>query len=391
MKSNVCIGLDNKCSGCTACFNICSTKAISMCRNVKGFLYPVIDKQKCINCTQCMKYCPWLVSYTNKEQKNEFYAAKRIDFRKRMQSQSGGAFAVFAEHILNNNGVVYGVSFKNNVAFYTRVTKARNLKHLKKSKYLQAEVNDVYYQVFSDLNKSKKVLFAGTSCHVDGLKKYLAYKKVNTTTLITIDIVCHGVVSPLFFEKYISYIEELHGKKVKSFNFRDKSFGWHGHIITYKMGASEYKTKDYVRIFYSSYALRETCYQCQYSNLSRISDITIGDCWGINTYYPDFDDNKGCSLIIINSNVGKELFNWTKKEFEYLKLDKEMALQPNLCHPTEKPEDYDMFWSDYNKYGFEYVIYKYCNVDPLNDSVVLRKKQLFRRIIFKLKRMLGQE
>ena len=124
------------------------------------------------------------------------------------------------------------------------------------------------------------------------------------------------------------------------------------------MGSNLYKSKDYVRIFYSSYALRDTCFECQYSNLKRISDITIGDCWGIGDHYPEFDDNKGCSLIIPNSEKGKTLFNKTKNDFELLQIDKEKALQPNLSHPTEKPNDYDNFWFDYKKFGFEYVIYK---------------------------------
>lgn len=387
MKSSVTLGLSNKCCGCTACLNVCPKQAISLKRNGKGFLYPFIDESKCINCSLCTKNCPWIDVCKTKES-SEFYAAKRSNFKKRLKSQSGGAFSVFAEHILKQKGIVYGVQFINNCAQYCRITKLSHLKKLRGSKYMQASVGDVFPLVYNDLKNNKKVLFSGTACHVDGLKKYLAFKNINTDSLVTVDIICHGVVSPMMFENYIQYIEKLNSKKVKWFNFRDKSFGWHGHIITYKMGSNVYKSKDYVKIFYSSYALRDTCYECQYSNLNRVSDITIGDCWGIGDHYPEFDDNKGCSLIIQNSDKGRKLFNETKGEFDLLKIDKEKALQPNLSHPTEKPDNYDEFWSDYNKYGFEYVAYKYCEFNPLNDSIVLRKHQIIKRTKSKIKRML---
>ena len=383
------LGKSNKCSGCTACLNICSKQAISMQRDSKGFLYPVIDRSKCIECGLCLKACTWLDKINGIEESTNFYAAKRIDFKKRMQSQSGGAFSVFAEYILHNKGIVYGVIFKEGKALYIRITKLKQLKELKGSKYMQASVGDVFPLVADDLKSKKKVLFAGTACHVDGLNRFLRLRNVDRSNLITIDIICHGVVSPMFFEKYIEYIEGLKGKKVKWFNFRDKSFGWHGHITTYKMGNNVYKSKDYVRIFYSSYVLRDTCYECQYSNLNRVSDITIGDCWGIGDHYPEFDDNKGCSLIIPNSESGKELFKQTKSQFEFIEISKEEALQPNLSHPTERPENYDKFWFDYQKYGFEYAICKYCNVDPLNDSLVLQKHQIIKRFVGKMKRMLG--
>lgn len=390
MKSVNDLAQINKCSGCTACLNVCPTSSLSMRINEKGFLYPEVDTNKCIRCNACSNNCPWL-SQSNESpiSKQELYSVKRSNFKKRMKSQSGGAFSAYAEYVLKNKGVVYGVAFKNNEAIYCRVTSIRGLKKLKGSKYVQASVGGVFKNVFDDLSKNRTVLFSGTACHVDGLKSFLSAKKADTSKLITIDIICHGVVSPMIFKDYISYTEKSIGKRIKKFNFRDKSFGWHGHFVSFKAGSNYYKSKNYVKIFYSSYALRDTCFECRYANLNRMSDVTIGDSWGIGDYYPDFDDNKGCSLIIQNTDKGKELFNRTKDQFISLKINKNEALQPNLEHPTEKPCDYDNFWQDYHKFGFEYAVFKYCEFNSTPDKIVLKKHQVIKRIVAKIKRIFG--
>ena len=383
------LGCGNKCCGCTTCLNICPKNAILMATSKEGFLYPAIDSNKCIECHACENNCAWLNKKENVNESNVFYAAKRKDFKKRMQSQSGGAFSVLAEEILSKHGVIYGVAFIGDEARYIRVTSKRHLSRLKGSKYLQAKVGNVFNIVASDLNNDKTVLFSGTACHVDGLIHYLNFKKIDTKKLITVDIICHGVVSPQIYLDYKNYIEKIHNGKLKWFNFRDKSFGWHGHIITYKIGHTIYKSKDYVKIFYSSYALRKTCYECQYANLKRISDITIGDAWGIGDHFPEFDDNKGCSLIIVNSEKGKNLFSKVSGQFGFIKINKGQALQPNLQHPTEKPIDYDKFWDDYFKFGFEYVVYKYCEFGSIKETIILKKHQLIKRIVKKVKGIFG--
>ena len=374
------LGKLNKCSGCTACSNICPKGAITFANSSNGFLYPTINQNKCIECHLCEKICPWLTAKSNPTDSNVFIAAKRSDFKKRMKSQSGGAFSVFAESFYKKKGIVYGVEYFKNKAQYTRTSSLGELKKLRGSKYVQAEVGHVFNDVEKDLISNKKVLFSGTACHVDGLYKYLNAKKVDCRNLTTIDIICHGVVSPKLFKDYLSFVTNLHKGKLKWFNFRDKSFGWHGHYITYKIGHNIYKSKDYVNLFYSSYALRNTCYECQYANLKRVSDITIGDCWGIGDHFPDYDDNKGCSLIILNSSKGKEIFECNKNQFETLEISKAQALQPNLANPTEIPGNYDSFWDDYKKFGFEYVAFKYCNFNPRNESIILRKHNIFKRI-----------
>lgn len=384
------IGQLNKCSGCSACIQACPKASISFKKSSDGFLYPLIDDKSCVNCGICEKICPWLDSKGNANMSDDFIAAKRKNLKKRMLSQSGGAFSVFAEKILSNRGVVYGVRFLDGKAKYCRIDKLSCLKHIRGSKYLQAEVGNIYACVAEDITNNKKVLFSGTACHIDGLCNYLKFKKISTDNLITIDIICHGVVSPEMFANYKRYLEREYKGILKSFNFRDKSYGWHGHITTFKIGNKLIKSKNYVRLFYSNFCLRSSCYECKYADLRRISDITIGDCWGIGDYFPDFDDNKGVSLIILNTNKGKELFQRSDYEFDWIRIKKEQALQPNLVGPTKKPSNYLCFWSDYEKYGFEYVLFKYCRYDPSNDEQLIRKRNLLKRFKLQLIKLVSK-
>lgn len=358
------------CCGCTACFNICPRNAIKMQKDKKGFIVPVAN-HNCIDCGLCEKYCPLTLEHSVSLDKRTAYAAKRKDSYLRSLSQSGGAFSVFAEYVISKGGVVYGVSLDDELnAVYSRASTITQLEKLRGSKYVQAYVGNVYKQVRRDLVERKTVLFSGTPCHVHGLLEYLSVKKVITEKLITVDLICHGVVSPQVYEEYKDSFQRRYRSKITSFNFRDKQFGWHGHVINIGTKTKHYFSTDYVKIFYSHFALRDCCYSCRYTNLDRVSDISIGDCWGIEKKHMEFDDNKGCSLILINSQHGKQLFSATNNKFDFLKIDITDYMQPNLLHPTPKPEKFDCFWSDYSKFGFDYATFKYCDTHPETDRVI---------------------
>lgn len=46
------------CCGCSACCSVCAAAAISMKPDEEGFLYPVIDPEKCKDCGLCVRVCP---------------------------------------------------------------------------------------------------------------------------------------------------------------------------------------------------------------------------------------------------------------------------------------------------------------------------------------------
>ena len=370
------------------CKEVCPKNAIDMVIDKKGFISPFINNN-CIKCGKCEKYCPQIVKKSVNSYAQQYYAAKRKNEKLRLLSQSGGAFSVFAESVLETGGVVYGVSINKKLKpVYSRVDKLSKLQKLRGSKYAQACVDNIFCSVKQDLLNGKTVLFSGTPCHIHGLLMYLREKNICTDNLLTVDIICHGVVSPLIFQEYIEYTERRYSKKVRVFNFRDKQFGWTSCVTTARIGSFDFVSHDYVKIFQSDLALRDCCYDCRYTNLERVGDISIGDCWGIEKNNKEFFDNKGVSLVIVNSKKGENLFNNSKSDFDIISLEIKDYLQHNLQFPTARPERVDGFWADHDKYGFEYAAFKYCNFSPQNDYVLLKKNEYLKRFIRKMKSVL---
>ena len=350
----------NLCTGCSACKWACPVGAISMERNEKGFSYPKIDSEKCIQCKKCVAVCPVNATKSN-EKATVAYAWKCQDEEKLMESQSGGAFTVLAEKVLDEGGIVYGAAMdENGKVVYIGVDSKEDLYKLKGSKYVQADLKDSYVQVGEQL-KTRKVLFCGTPCYVAGLKNYLG--NTETTNLLTCDLICHGVPSPKVYEKHIDYVSERCGKRITDFNFRNKrNNGWHMHVETYTNDVGELVTENaYTNIFYTDACLRESCYNCQYCNLERVADFTIGDFWGVEKTFPDMDDNKGVSLVFVNSEKGRCIFNDIMKEneLEIRETSLEKCMQRNLHHPTPRAEITEEFWEDYFKHDYNKIVRKY--------------------------------
>ncbi|OJU09405.1 MAG: hypothetical protein BGN88_09750 [Clostridiales bacterium 43-6] len=359
---------DSECCGCTACLHVCPKSAISMKESSEGFLMPEIDELLCIDCGRCQKVCEFKID--NKKTNNQtVFAVKKKE--QRMESQSGGVFSAIAENFLDLGAVVYGVAMNNFDAVYTRITNTDELKNLKGSKYVQVIVGDIYLDVEKDLGKNKTVLFGGTPCHVDGLLHYLKHKEVETSLLFTYDLVCHGVPSPRLFKEYIELTEFEYNSKVSDFNFRDKILKWHG--TTMIVNDEKVISENYARMYLSDLCLRNSCYNCKYAATNRISDITLGDFWGIEKFYPKFDDNKGCSLVIINTEKGKKIFEDIKSSIEYIESSLEECKQPNLMHSSNKPDNRDDFWKDYYEHGFKFSISKYCDYNVNKDYVYSSK------------------
>lgn len=354
-----------QCCGCTACKSICPKQAIEMVEDDHGFLYPKIDQEKCINCGLCKKICFYQSGYKvldNHLDRIETYAVKHKNLKTRMNSRSGGIFTALSDVMLNQNGVIYGVGYKDGFKVcYKRAETEEQRDEFRGSKYVQSEVGEIFKQVKSDLDAGKKVLFSGTPCHVAGLAKFIQNKE----NLFLVDIVCHGTPSPKVFKDYISFLEKKYGGKVEHFDFRDKSFGWNTCIETFIINEKKYKQEIYATLFGSCLSLRESCFNCKFTNLNRSSDITIADCWGIEKNRPDINDNKGISLVIVNTKKGKMLYSNTSLEIEQYSIDIKDYMQPRLCSPNKKNERYEEFWNDYKEKGFEYIIQKYAGQNLL--------------------------
>jgi coenzyme F420-reducing hydrogenase beta subunit len=358
---------ENNCCGCTACQNICPENAVTMQRNNKGFLMPVISAEKCIGCGLCSKVCRFSERMDKAGADNEPLAAYALRKRRgRKDSQSGGAFAAAAEIILFRGGVVYGAAFDGIYAYYRRTDSIKELKSLKGSKYVQADLRSVFSEVKNDLEHGKITLFSGTPCHVDGLLSFLRQKKTDISLLYTCDLVCHGTPSPLLLKDYIDYLNKKFCN-IQDFQFRTKKFsGWHGCNESFRIGRKCIWSNNNVNIFYSHLGLRDCCYSCPYTSVERAGDLTVGDCWGIENQMPDFDDDRGTSLLLLNTEKAESLLPGLHSACMIRKIELRDYLQPNLRHPTEKPEAYDDFWDDYFERGFLPAVSRYCGFDENN-------------------------
>lgn len=372
-----------ECCGCTLCENICPKGAISMKSDKEGFLYPVINQNKCIECNLCIKMCEFSKRKhdDNKISVIDVYAAKHKNDFIRINSTSGGLFTTISDYILKSGGVVFGVALNENIeAVHIGVTSERDRDRLRGSKYVQSKLGNIFNEVKSSLRNKKNVLFTGTPCQIDGLKSYL--KNEDTSKLILCDIVCHGVPSPLIFKDYIRYIEKLTNNTVIDYKYRDKSNGWHIHtekaiFLNENKNNISSNLNIYKNLFGSNNILRPACHNCKYTNLNRCSDITISDFWGIENSMPDFDDDKGISLLLINTEKGRSYFEKIMDNIEYRKSNIKDCLQPQLIMPTEQSIERENFWEDYFKYGFEYISKKYGK----NDFISKIRRKIRKSII----------
>lgn len=334
--------ITENCTGCRMCEQICNKNAISIFPNPEGFLEAFVDEDKCIGCRLCQIRCPQNTNIT-KSNKGLAFAVRYKDDIVLKNSASGGAFIGLARAFVSCGGYVAGVVYDSKWnAVYELTNDLNGLEPMQSSKYVQADTNVIYSDIKEKLLSGKKVLFAGTACQVAGLKSFLHRDFEN---LVTVDIICHGVTSPLMFNKYIQWLENKIQSKVLSYNFRSKKNGW-GLYYTYTYNYNKRIIEvsramymdPYYKIFLKGDAYRECCYKCKYSSIERISDITIGDFWGIEREHPSFFSNKGVSSVLINSPKGKETFDQVKEDFYYIESEPSKIAKhnENLIRPTRR-------------------------------------------------------
>lgn len=312
-------------------------------------------------------------------EKPKVYAVKHIDENIRAASRSGGIFTALSDLILADGGIVYGcVLTKDFTAVHIRAENATKRNRMRGSKYIQSKLGDTFKYVQKDLEAGKRVLFSGTSCQIAGLKQFLGKEYSN---FFCVDIVCHGVPSTAVWKNYLHWQEQKnHGKAVKV-DFRNKKdFGWRDHVETigFENGKST-NSRVFRNLFYGHMILRPSCYECPYKSVMHPGDITIADYWGIEKAAPEFDDNKGISLVLVNNEVGENALERVKDKLVWKQTKLEDSMQPPLKAPFPKPENREQFWSDFQSKPFEYIATRYGGYGTLN-----KMKKTLRKIKRKL-------
>ena len=380
------INKKQNCSGCHACMAVCPKRCISMRRDEEGFLYPTADKSKCVSCGLCEKACQ-SINPIKSDNTAKAYAAYNKNEAIRMQSSSGGVFTLIAEYIIEKGGAVFGAAFDDELNVrHICVDKKEDLYLLRGSKYLQSTIGNTYHEAKALLLQGRYVLFTGTPCQIDGLLHFLNKKY---DKLYTQDIICHGVPSPMVWQRYLEYQSSACGGEVdrKSLPaFRRKDEGWKRYSVSYRFADdTEYRQtldKDlFMNAFLSNICLRPSCYACHSKSLNRNSDITLADFWGIENILPEMFDDKGTSLIFVNSDKGQDVFDGIIKNIKYAQVDINEAVKYNTSaySAVYKPIRRKRYMQRIGKEDFENITKKYKKLS-IEDKVILKLKALCRHI-----------
>lgn len=353
------INIKNKdnCCGCSACVEICPRHCISFNNDKEGFKYPIVNIEECIDCHLCEKVCP-VIHQGDEKLPIKNYAAinKNLEIRKR--SSSGGFFYLLASKIIKQGGIVWGAKFNKDwevVMDYT--DNIDGLLPFMGSKYVQANPLNCYIDAKRFLQEGKTVLFTGTPCQISGLRLFLQKEYDN---LLLVDVICHGVPSPLFWQKYLKEIKSsFPGRELSYVGFRDKVEGWKKFSLFLdfenKLFHQPFTYNSYMKLFLGNYILRPSCYKCPVRKGKSGSDITIGDFWGIQNIFPAIDDDMGVSSVLVNSDKGYNFIKDLDADFYECTYDNILKSNSALRESYQIPKKRSYIFR-HTKKSFDYLV-----------------------------------
>lgn len=378
----VTLASEGKCTGCMACVQCCPKQAIHIYENSQGFLLPEIDTKSCISCTKCEQTCPILRAQTT-HRPQKAYAVWSLDDQCRKDSASGGAAAELYKTALQENWWICGAAYGDTFHVKHILTREPEMvSAFQQSKYVYAEVDDIYCDIKRVLERGDKVLFISLPCKVAGLKGYLGN---NYPGLVTVDIVCHGTPSYRILHDHIMAMQK--GQCATDLMFRqDNEFIFslkkQGKPVYSKIGRQD----TYLAAFLEGLDYRESCYQCPFAKPERVGDLTICDFWGLGTKIPfDHPYTGAVSAVLINTEKGTAFFEYSRQRFFVEERPVEEAIEGNrqLNEPTPIHSERERFKQLYDTVGFESAVEK-CLAEVISkDRQQLHKRQR-RRFVRKL-------
>lgn len=385
------------CCGCSACAQKCPYGAISMVENENGFKYPIINQDRCTHCNMCSKVCPFKNTEDLSQDHDKMfgvYMVRHADKGVLKSSTSGGAFSAIAKTFCDENYVIFGACFDENmVVRHKYITSLRDLHQFHGSKYVQSDIGDCYRQADEFLQEGRKVLFSGTPCQIAGLRNYLGR---DYPRLLCVDLICHGVPSPLVLRRHIAYLQDRYRARVKNISFRDKNkFGWLLPCNTVdfigRRSVSQLAADNcFEKAFLNNICLRESCYHCKFAKAERVGDLTIGDFWGADELYPKIKNRNGLSLVLVNTDQGNEWFERIKCFDLCIESNINKAAKQNktLKRPAKEHPLRSKFFRDLRKLSFDDLIKQYFGNRPLIVRIIsvllTSKMKRWIRKIFRL-------
>lgn len=350
-----------KCCGCSSCAQRCPKGCITMVPDEEGFLYPLVDASTCIDCGLCEKVCP-MVNRQEAVSPKFVCAAINCSDEIRANSSSGGIFTMLAERILEQGGVVFGACFDKKwkvVHGYvgdekTHEQKLQALAKFRGAKYSQSIIGDTYLQAREFLKEGRIVLFSGTGCQIAGLKLFL---RKDYDNLLTIEIACHGVPSPMVWRDYVQKVSN--GSPLSKIVFRDKRNGWNGYGLSLvgtdgqELMYERTTANDFMQCFLNDLCVRPSCTNCPAKSGASGADVLIGDFWGIEGMHPEMYDNKGCSLVIAFTEKGKTVFDSLDCTYVETTFEEAYRYNPCIVQSSHESRYAPIFWLNYKKYGID--------------------------------------
>ena len=377
------------CCSCTACVSVCPKQCIEMRADGEGFNYPTVKADACINCGKCESVCPVIHNeicfinnfniegYIVRDKRHDVVAA----------STSGGFFTSLAEYVLKKGGVVYGAEFDDDFrVHHTRILDISGIGKFRGSKYVASDINGIFIDVKQDLITNKKVLFTGVPCQIAGLKSFLQKEYDN---LITMDVICRGTPSPLFWKKHLEYQGNKYKSKIQFVRIRNKTSGYHSStmLIEFVNGKKIYesaRTNYYLKAFFADICSKPHCYNCAFKHEEHCSDFTVYDAWHAAQLADIKDDDKGWTNMMIQSQKGHEFFEKINNNFEYFKINYKKAIElDGIMVKNSVPwnENRKHFFEKINEENFKEHCQNYVNVS-LKDIAIEKLKRVYYWIKF---------
>ena len=357
----------NECCGCGACISVCNHRAISWTSDSEGFFYPQVDKNKCIDCKLCDKVCPFINQYSTKINVSLAYFGKCKYEQIQINSASGGLFPVIAKAILSKQGFVFGASFNVNWQVeHVCISDENELWRLLRSKYVQSDNRRSYYLVKEKLSTGKQVLYTGTPCQCLSLRKYL---KRDYNNLLIVDVVCHGVPSPMVWNKYLIEQSQKMNERVEAicdikFKYKDEiKYHWMhpGFVLRWDSG-NELKCygneTSYENGFLSNLFVRPSCHKCKVRRLSSGSDLTIGDYWGCDKLYPEQIDRRGVSVLFGNTDKGRKFIQTVSDDviLKPIKMEEATIYNPRILYSSKPHKRRKEFYRNMSTYELDELV-----------------------------------
>ena len=401
------------CCGCAACVQRCPKQCISLKEDGEGFLYPVVDESLCVGCGLCEKVCP-IINRPEKLPVKEVLAVKNRNEDERMASSSGGVFVALAKKVIDQGGVVFGTVFDENWEVrHTYAESMGGVRPMMGSKYVQSRIGDTFRQAEKFLKDGRKVLFTGSPCQITALHNYLRKDYPN---LLSVDFLCHGVPSPGVWRRYLDEVLDRSARRaaagkntvlssslkslpvITGIEFRDKTLhGWQKYSFVVR-GASASKAdknsvllsdihydNPFMKGFLRNVYLRPSCYRCKCKNGVSHSDLTIADYWGINRLMPDFDDDKGVGIVLLNTDKGKAVFDTLDMEVRVSSLSDAQRFNGGFKEEVKMHPKRNLFFKRFVNYKnlvelIERTIHK-----PFYVVVERKIKNIIRKVFVQLK------